>query len=365
MNATFVCGTLPLWRNVPRTRRSLRGPDELRGDYRCALGTVLNAGDAVPGYPGMIIIDLDEMNTGLSREYGITAEGSLDNTQLHKILSRGRHRTLESGWDERSVRYLSSRSEWRNCTAAAATEIVTTSSAHGFSSGQRIVFARLTGGAGITPQSSSSLGTVYFFHVLSSTTGKLCTTYADAIAGTNFVNITTDMSAGQYIAAEFALGAPHPDCSGLFLCELTQEDEFTDWKQVTCAYRGLEEDKPYHRIVTVNGQQFASSSPITISATDGWADARYTNFHLPEIVVTDTYLATSALATSLVPSFATPANAPAIASYVLTDDTDNLTWNYPYGWTLVGVPQQSTLNSQISAHVFSYVYRYIWPVMFR
>ena len=131
-------------------------------------------------------------------------------------------------------------------------------------------------------------------------------------------------------------------------------------------YRGLEEDKPFHRIITVNGQQFSSSEPITIGLAGGWGDARHTNFHLPEVVVTDTYLVGSGtLPTSSVPSFATPPNAPAIPTIVLTDDTDDLTWNYPYGWTIVGTPHAATLNSQISAMVYSIVYRYIWPVMFR
>ena len=366
MHPTFHAGTLPIWRDVPVLRRSLTNVDELRGDYKCALTTTLVPGDAVPGFPGMIIMDATERNSGISHEYSITAEGSLDNSQIHKIIARGRRRTTEAGWDERTVRYLSNRAAWRSCTAEAATDVITTSAAHGFTTGQRCVFARLTGGSGLTAQSSSSLGTVYFVHVLSSTTFKACTTYAAALAGSSFVNISTDMTAGEYIAAEFALGAPHPDHSTLFLCELQADDDATDWETVQAVYRGLERDKPFHRLISVNSQQFSSSSPITNGGAGGWSDARYTNFHLPEVVVTDTYLAGSGtLPTNSIPDFDTPPNAPSIKTITLTDDTDDLTWNYPYGWTRLATPHVATLNSQISAMVYSISYRYIWPVMFR
>jgi hypothetical protein len=152
----------------------------------------------------------------------------------------------------------------------------------------------------------------------------------------------------------------------MHLCELTVQDENNDWAIADCVYRGYEEAKPYHRMITVNGQQFSASEPITMSLPGGWDDARYTNFQLPEIVVTDTYLTGSGtLPTNAVPSRDTPENAPSIRTIVLTDDTEDLTWNYPYGWSIVGTPHQATLNNKISAMVYQVVYRYIWPVMFR
>lgn len=331
----------------------------------------LKEGDPHPVLTGCII---DELRVrGPFGESGrqvweaeATSLGDARGTQATKVLSRGKTRTLESGWDQRTVRYLSWHADWRGCTAEADDDIVTTLEANGFLTGQRVVFARLTGGAGITPQSSSSLGTIYYWRRLTSTTGTLHPTSADASAGTNTVNITTDITVGEIIAAEFALGATHPDHATLFLCELSLQDENTDWKVAECVYRGLEEDKAFHRMISVNGQQFSSSEPITISSVGGWEDPRHTNFHLPEVVVTDTYLAGSGtLPTSAVPSFATPPSAPAIPSFVLTDDTDNLTWSYPYGWTCVAAPHQSTLNVLVSAMIYSVVYRYIWPVMFR
>jgi hypothetical protein len=59
----------------------------------------------------------------------------------------------------------------------------------------------------------------------------------------------------------------------------------------------------------------------------------------------------------------TPNNAPTIPTITLT--ASELTYNYPYGWTLISSPHQATLNSQIQTMVYQKVYRYIWPVMFR
>lgn len=357
--------------DVPEITYSRRDVDRVEDSWRMPAADTLKEGDPHPVLTGCII---EEMRVkGPFDEAGrqvwmadITSLGDARGTQPTKILSRSKSRTLESGWDQRGVRYLSWHADWRDCTAVASTNIVTTLAANGFLTGQRLVFARLTGGAGITPQSSTSLGTVYFWRRISSTTGTLHPTNADAVAGTNTVDITSDMSAGEVIAAEFALGATHPDHATLFLCEMTAQDDNNDWKTVECAYRGLEEDKPFHRMITVNGQQFSSSQPMTVSLAGGWLDPYYTNFHLPEIVVTDTYLAGSGtLPTSSVPGFATPPNPPAIASLVLSADPELLTYNYPYSWTLVAAPHAATLNSQISAMSYQLVYRYIWPVMLR
>lgn len=331
----------------------------MRGTYITDLYTTLKAGDVCPGYPGMIIVECTPINSGISIQHQITAEGSLDESYPTKILSRGKRRTIEAGWDERSVRYLSWHAAWKSCTAVASTDVIT-STAHGFANGQRVFFARLTGGAGITPQSSSSLGTGYYVIERTTDTFKISTS-----VGGSAVDITTVMSAGEVITGEFALGASHPTYPYLYLCDLSHTDDNTDFVTADCTYRGFEEAKPYHRMITVNGQQFSSSDPITIGLSGGWPSTpRYTNFHLPEVVVTDTYLAGAAtLPTASVPSMEIPDNAPTIPTITLT--ASELTYNYPYGWTLISAPTQSTLNSQLNAMVYQKVYRYIWPVMFR
>jgi hypothetical protein len=359
MIPAFSTGTLPLWRHPIVKRTQLRGVDVLQGNYKTPLTTTLSTGDPCPGFPGMIIVELSHTTSGISHEWQITAEGSIDESYPTKILSRGKRRTIEAGWDERSVRYLSWHAAWKACTAVASTDVIT-STAHGFANGQRVFFARLTGGAGITPQSSSSLGTGYYVINRTTDTFKISTS-----VGGSAVNITTDMSAGEVIAGEFALGASHPSHPYLFLCDLSHTDDNTDFVTADCTYRGYEEAKPYHRMITVNGQQFTSSEPITIGLTGGWPSTpRYTNFHLPEVVVTDTYLsAAGTLPTASVPSMETPESAPTIPTITLT--ADELTYNYPYGWSLMAAPQQATLNSQIQTMVYQKVYRYIWPVMFR
>jgi hypothetical protein len=361
MTPAFSVGTLPLWRHPIRERTAFRGVDTLDGAYKTDRNTTLAVGDVVPGYPGMIIIALDKIDSGISREWQISAEGSLDQSYPTKTLSRGKRRTIEAGWDERTVRYLSWHAAWKSCTGDAGSNVITCT-AHGFPNGKRVYFARLTGGAGLTAQSASSLGVGYYVINRTSNTFQVSTT-----VGGSAVDFTTTMTAGEVIAGEFALGSPHPSYPYMHLCELTVQDENNDWAVADCVYRGFEEAKPYHRMITVNGQQFSSSEPITISMVGGWNDPRNTNFHLPEVVVTDTYLVgTGTLPTGSVPSFGAPANAPFIPNYVITDsEIDNLTYNYPYGWTIVSTPHQATLNSQISAMVYQVVYRWIWPVLFR
>ena len=355
-----------------RIKYSRREVDDVQDSWLAPSATAIAEGDAHPTLTGCIVDQVQITGPfGVAGEqvweYDVTSLGDARGTQPTKILGRSKSRTLESGWDQRSIRYLSWHADWRDCTAVASTDIVTTADANGYLTGQRLVFARLSGGAGITPQSSTSLGTIYYWRRATSTTGTLHPTSADAVAGTNTVDITSDMTAGEVIAAEFALGAPHPDHATMFLSELQLDDDNNDWKTATANYRGLEESKPFHRMVTVNGQQFSSGDKMTVDLPSGWPSTPlYTNFHLPEIVVTDTYLVGSGtLPTSSVPGFSTPADAPSIASLVLTGAEDRLTYNYPFGWTLISVPHAATLNSQIAAMSYQLVYRYIWPVMLR
>jgi hypothetical protein len=359
MQPTFSSGTLPLWRHPIVKRTQLRGVDVLQGSYKTPLTTTLSAGDPCPDFPGMIIVELSHTTSGISHEWQITAEGSLDESYPTKILSRGKRRTIEAGWDERTVRYLSWHAAWKSCTGVSSSGVITCN-AHGFQNGRRVFFARLTGGSSLVPQSDTSLGVPYFVIDRTADTFRVSLTSGGSAAA-----LGSNISAGEVIAGEFALGASHPSHPYLFLCDLSHQDDNTDFVTADCTYRGFEEAKPYHRMITVNGQQFSSSEPITIGLYAGWPDTpRYTNFHLPEVVVTDTYLsAAGSLPTYSVPSIGAPENAPTIPTITLT--ADELTYNYPYGWTLISAPTQATLNSQIQSMVYQKVYRYIWPVMFR
>ena len=66
-----------------------------------------------------------------------------------------------------------------------ADDEIYTKSGHGLITGQPVTLTSLTGGTGVVA------GTLYFFHRLSSSTGYLCSTYVNALAGTA-VPITLD-----------------------------------------------------------------------------------------------------------------------------------------------------------------------------
>lgn len=358
MNPTFSAGTLPVWRHPIRLRRSLGNVDSLSGDYKCALSTTLNVGDAVPGYPGMVIMDLDETNSGISHEYSIQAEGSLDNSSPTKLLSRGESRSIGPTFETFSEQYLSWQTARKAITGVAATDVIT-STAHGYSDTQKVVLLSLSGGDGLTSQSASAIGVIYYVRDATTDTFKLAST-----SGGSAIDFTTDITAGYVIDAQFCPGTVHPDWPAMYLTNVSLQDTNTPWRKADCQYVGMMWAKPYHRVITVNGQQFSSSEPITVDLSGGWpSTARYTNFILPEVVVTDTVVETSAPSTSSVPTINTPPNAPTIQS--LTLSATNLTYNYPYGWSLVDVSNVETLNSGITVYINRKVWRYIWPVMFR
>jgi hypothetical protein len=71
-------------------------------------------------------------------------------------------------------------------TISSATKIYTkTAGNHGLETGDRVILTSLTGGTGLTAAAT------YYFHKLSPTTGYLCASYANALAGT-FANVTAD-----------------------------------------------------------------------------------------------------------------------------------------------------------------------------
>lgn len=358
MNPAFSVGSLPVWRHPIRLKRRKNDVDILSGDYKCARSTTLAPGDAVPGYPGMVIMELDEIDSGISHEYAIQAEGSLDSSNPTKLLTRSESRSLGPMFEGFTEQHLSWETGRKAITGDATTDVITCTG-HGYSDAQRVVLLNLSGGAGLTGQSSSVLGTVYYVRDASTDTFKLAAT-----SGGSAIDFTTDITAGYVIDARFCPGTVHPDWPSMYLVGVNLQDTGTDWRKAECQYAGMLWDKAYHRVITVNGAQFSSSDPITVNLSGGWpSTARYTNFILPEIVVTDTFVSTSAPSTASVPSIATPANAPSIQSLTLT--AANLTYNYPYGWSLVDSSNVDTLNAGVPVYINRNVYRYIWPVMFR
>ena len=345
MNPAFSVGTLPLWRHPIRERTNHRGIDMLDGIYKTAVGTTLTEGSAVPGYPGMIIMGLDKTDSGISREWQISAEGSLDATYPTKIIGRGKSRTLESGWDERTESHITWNAEWLSCTAAASTNVITCA-AHPFSNTQRVVFRFVTGGAGITGKDASTNGVTYFVIDAASGTFKVSLT-----SGGSAVDITTDMSAGQVILADYSLGATHRDWPYLYLVSLNQTDDNTDWQRCELTWRGLEEFKPYRR--SINGQVVSSASKfagyISLSdniyqnypPTDSGSNATLAGTDLDieydaaTVSLSDTYFSTSEPPTDYIGQFWTPPDPPDVTIMSLSGEATK--YFYPFGWKCVSM----------------------------
>jgi len=367
MNPAFSAGTLPVWRHPIRERTSHRGIDMLDGVYKTSRSTTLAEGDAVPGYPGMIIMGLDKTDSGISREWQISAEGSLDATYPTKIIGRSKTRTLESGWDERSESHLTWQAEWLSCTATASTDVISCAS-HPFSNTQRVMFRNLTGGAGITGKSSTSNGTVYYVIDSASGTFKVSLT-----SGGSAVNITTDMTVGQVIAAEYALGSPHRTYPYLFLCNNTQSDDNTDWQRCELVWRGLEETKPYKR--TINGAAVSSTSRfvglVTLTSdiligyppTDSGSDASLSGTDLEveydaaSLSLTDTYLTTTEPPTEYIGQFWSPPSPPDVVVLSITTTGAPLKYYWPYGWKVDSMPIEKIPGCDVWTVSINYRYQ--------
>ena len=342
MTPAFSVGTLPVWRHPIRERTSHRGIDMLDGTYKTPRSTTLAEGDAVPGYPGMIIMGLDKTDSGISMEWQISAEGSLDATYPTKIIGRGKSRTLESGWDERTESHLTWNAEWLSCTAEADDNVFTCAG-HPFSNTNRVVFRNVTGGTGITGKSNTSNGTIYYVIDAASGSFKVSLT-----SGGSAVDITTDMTAGQVILADYALGATHRSSPYLFLHSLTQSDDNTDWQRCELRWVGLEETKPYRR--TINGaivsstSQFVGTQTLTSDIltgyppTDSGVDAALAGeditveYDAATCTLTDTYLTTTEPPTEYIGQFWTPTSPPDIVVIAMAGTGAPLKYFWPYGW---------------------------------
>lgn len=366
MNTFGIFGLTTLFKladTLPVLTRSRTDVDELNDSWQAPAENSLVEGDVHPERPGMIIdrVTVTEEVPGIAYVINATSLGSADNSLPTKLINQGKKRTLDAGWDERTVESISWHADWKDCTADATTEFITCA-AHGYLNGQRIVFARLTGGAGITPQSASSLGTIYYVIARTTNTFQISTS-----AGGSAVNITSTMSAGQVIAAEYALGSPHPTFPYLYLIELSLSDAYTRWNRAQATYRGLEEDKPYKRLITCNGQSMSSSEPIYWDFPDGGSDLQRRAVNLPQIVVADHYLTIGTLPTASVPwsqsEGGTPPDPPAIRTIVISGSIDQITYQWPAYWSRMSVAHADTLNSQLLPSLQTITSEYRWPVL--
>lgn len=366
MSPSFRSGSLPCWEHPIRSRSRIGDIDSLNGTYCAEVTASLKGGDAVPGYPGMIIQDVDVISTGICKRFSIQSEGSLDNTLAEKLIARSESRSIGASFETFQERRISWHTARKAVTGVASTDVLSTSTAHGLADGQRICFLSLTGGAGLVAQSLTTIATVYFMRDVTSTTFKVSLT-----SGGSAVDFTTDISAGYFMVAEYFPGTPHADWPSMYLTEARPSDNLTPWRTVDCTYIGKMWDKPFHRVITVNGQQVNSSEKVQLTGvTDGDSSFRYRAVDLPEIVITDTYVDTGDLPTAYIPSShsetgGTPPDPPTLRSLSITGTDDQLTYQWPNGWSLVGTNHVETISSGIPLTIYAKVYKYKWPTLLR
>jgi hypothetical protein len=346
----------------PEIDQSRDSEDTLVENYTSSARNRFVPGAVHPRFGGMII---DRVKTTVIAEghlyrHAVSSFGDIDGKRPTKIVSRGQKRTLNEGWDEIPIQYLSWLAGWKACTAEADDNKITCQ-AHGYAAGQRVKFSDLTGGTGITPMSDTALGTTYFVIDPTPHTFKISLT-----AGGAAVDITLDMTAGYVQAAEFCLGAAHPEHANMFLIDLDLTDRNTDWKSASVVYRGMIKAKPFKRIITCAGQTISAEN-LTVDFDDGFINKPNGQASLPKIVCTDTYLTTSALDTGNIPlsegEGATPPDPPAVRSIVITAADDKLRYIWPNGWTR---PAEEHLDSipLVVVHLKKRTSEYVHAVVF-
>ncbi len=354
----------------PVLNRTEGGPDRYMDTFSLDYDDDLAPGQVHPLYPGLILreaaitCDVPAVIAGDQRIPGIYYaecqwDGTTDADKPEKVLSQSETRQLRPQWESFTEQRLTWHAMPKAITGTASTDVIACP-AHGLSAGRKVALVDLTGGAGLTSQSSSALATVYY--VINANADDL---QLSLTVGGSAVNFTTNITAGSLVPVEYLPGSAHPELPQMYLDSVQlKRGGSSGFHIVDLAYIGKRTPRPYHRITTVNGQQMTSSIPLAIGLSGGWVDERRTNFSLPQISVVDTYVTTDTPATSSVPSISTPPDAPSVPTLTFSGPTDNFIWNYPYGWSLMGAPVMDSLSSAISLTLQQKQYSYIWPMLF-
>lgn len=375
-------GTFRLSNPAPRPVFSRVAVDELSDHWHSDTldNPVLRPGVAHPIYPGLILEEAvfdeevpefpstPEDPAGRVGSYTVDCKwrGDLLGKTPTKVISRGIRRTLEEGWDERQRRVISWHIEPKAITGTAATDVITCIG-HGFRDGQQVYFPTLTGGAGLTAPSLTAHGTLYYIINATADTFQVSTT-----AGGSAVNFTTDITVGKVHAAEFAIGAAHPDFANLFLTDVNVTDDNTDWKSADLTYRGLESLKPYKRTITGQVTSSTSSSDITtMILADRWQNYPPTDtgtdnslgvdagdeleYDQAGLSVTDVYLTDVEPATDKVGSPWNPPDAPDVA--VLTLYGERYKYYFPFAWKCTAMNVQQIPGRSVWLVSVTWIYQ--------
>jgi hypothetical protein len=169
--------------------------------------TLLFEGAPHPQFPGLILdtADFEEFAPAFPPVPGFDGQagdyraacrwlGNAQSTEREgatKLISRGMERSLGPNFDEIPFSYLSWTAEPRAITGTASTDTIHLPG-NPFQNGQRVVLVQLTGGTGLTGQSTSSLGTVYYVINRTADGLQLATTL-----GGSALDFTTDITAGH------------------------------------------------------------------------------------------------------------------------------------------------------------------------
>lgn len=325
-----------------------------------------------PHFPGLILdtASYDETAPAFPAEPGRDAIpgdyrvschwlGDVHGTSPTKLISRGKMRTVGVGFDQFTEKYISWNAEPMAITGTAADNRIV-HPGNTFADGDTIAFPRLVGGS-LVGGSTVALPSVYY--VLNRTAEGY---QVASSPGGSAVSLGTDITAGYVLDARFCPGCRHPKWPNMYVTSAPTSDNYTQWRNVDVTWSGKQFDKPYHRIVTSNGTQMSSSTPIVWDFPGGWTTALYSNVQMPEVGLIDTYLTTDALATDTIPSaeagVGLPPDPPDVASVFLFGTDETIIHNWPNGWSRLGEAHVDTLNSQISVHIKRRDSRYIWPI---
>lgn len=353
--------SLPCWSYQggfgPEEHRRSDGPDSLRGEYVTQQGQPEPVpGGATPGYPGMINAIVVTRRNGSTSRHLIDAEGTLSpvaGAGATKLLSRGEDRAAGptfTTWTERKITW---HAQPKNFTAAYATGLLTCP-AHAYPAATRVVLVNLTGGTGLSQSTLTSNPTVYLVAASPGTDTLSLTTLAGAA-----VTFSSDVTAGQIVAADFFEGTVHPDFPAMYLTQVRLSQTAGCVHEIAeCTYTGMRWNKCYRQTITCDGQVVSPSDPIYWNMSGGWNTPERASVMMPEIVVIEEYVTTNAAPTNSVPGTSNPVSAPSVLNITVEG---NVVRQWPSGWGFHSTQVVDSINAGRTVKILRNTYKYLHP----
>jgi hypothetical protein len=347
-------------------QRRLGELDSLRGTWIDDEEDALMPGDAVPNFPGMIIMDVDEVDGGGgSIAYRISGLGDLQNNEPVKVVGKKSRRVLEPTWDTLSVDMFATRCDEHDFTAAT-TDVLTLVTGT-LKNGDQVRVTNLTGAAPL------SAATTYHVVQAAMPTFKLSLT-----SGGSAVDITTTGS-GSIVRSQFARGASYGGSGTFFLTDVDADqqgdNDVIPWKRVRLNYLGIQGAKPYKRSISVNGKTLSHDNLSVALPGGGFSNEKGTA-QQPTVEVSDTHaFATDPnlyehVPTSDVFNVAAEGGRTIPPSIVIPDPptinsifgviTGDVTFQWPNRWSFMACERVDSIPGT-SVVLIRKVWRYEWP----